>query len=342
MQLYLDSYAAWLSVQNGRFRVRLRSGENHLFAVRQVAAILLTKGTGLSADAALLAVEHDIPVLLIDAATHYPLAQLSSGRPGNIATVRKNQPAFSRSADGFAWVADCIARKIEGQRALLRRLADHPAAPPGFADDIRVSDRILEALELAFRRSDAATDATAREAAADRFRGQEGTASRIYFQKIGAFLDAIPAPNHAPFTGRQQRPAFDPFNALLNYLYGMLYTSVHLALLKSGLDPFLGILHADRYGDAPTLVFDAIEPYRPWADEVAIQIVQGGGIQDDFFEPDPDDRGLWLAASGKNVVIDAMLAFMETASLFEGRQVKRRVQIDLDAQQLAVRVRGIV
>lgn len=44
MQLYLDSFASFLSVKNGQFRIRLQSGEVHLFAVREVNVILLTKG----------------------------------------------------------------------------------------------------------------------------------------------------------------------------------------------------------------------------------------------------------------------------------------------------------
>ncbi|MBV6443379.1 MAG: CRISPR-associated endonuclease Cas1 1 [Saprospiraceae bacterium] len=341
MQLYLDSFGAYLSVRNGQFRVRLSSGEERLFAVRQVSAVLLTKGTGLSTDAALLAVENDIPVLLLDAQTHYPLAQVGSGRPGNIATVRKNQAAFSRSSEGFAWVADCIARKIEGQRALLRHLAERPAAPPGFTDDIRVTDRIFAALEQGFRDWHAPAGPLVPGAdPADVFRGQEGTASRIYFQKIATWLAAQSAiPNPQSFEGRRKRPAYDPFNALLNYLYGMLYTSVHLSLLKSGLDPYLGVLHADRYGGSPTLVFDAIEPYRPWADRVAVQLVESGQVNADFFEPDAEERGLWLSSAGKSAVIDAMLAFMENSTPYDRRQVKRKVQIDLDAQKLAVRVK---
>jgi len=348
MQVYLDSFGAYLSVRNGQFRVRLSSGEERLFAVRQVSALLLTKGTGMSADAALLAVENDIPVLLLDAQTHYPLAQVSSGQPGNIATVRKNQPAFSRAPEGWTWVAGVIAQKIDNQRALLRQLAESPAAPAGFADDIRVTDRILAALGQGF--SDWQPDkklALPDEATAARFRGQEGTASRIYFQKIAAFLSKkLPAAGESedtlpPFEGRQKRPAHDPFNALLNYLYGMLYTSVHLALLKSGLDPYIGVMHADRYGGAPTLVFDAIEPYRPWADAVAVQIMESGQLSADFFEPDAEERGLWLSNTGKSAVIDAMLAFMEINTAYKGRQVKRKVQIDLDAQRLAVRVRTV-
>ena len=137
---------------------------------------------------------------------------------------------------------------------------------------------------------------------AERFRGQEGTASRLYFQELGRLLD--PA---LGFRGRTGRPAFDPFNALLNYLYGMLYTSVHLALLKSGLDPYMAVLHADQYGGKPTMAYDFIEPYRPWADQVALELAFSGvAASPDFFRTDPDDRGLWLDSKGKSAVIDAM------------------------------------
>jgi hypothetical protein len=82
MQLYLDSYGAFLAARNGMFAVRTKSGGEQAFAVRDVQAILCTKSTALSTDAALLAASNDIPILIIDANTHYPLAQVSSGRPG--------------------------------------------------------------------------------------------------------------------------------------------------------------------------------------------------------------------------------------------------------------------
>lgn len=325
MQIYLDSYGAFLSVRNGQFRVRLSSGEEHFFAVRETSAILLTKGTGQSTDAALLAVDNDIPVLLIDANTHYPLAQVSSGRPGSISSIRKNQPAFSRSEEGMRWAMSLIADKIGGQRQHLFQLSESAGAPPGFAESIRLTDRALASLEKSLRATT--------PPAADVIRGQEGTASRLYFQQIAVYLRG-----KTDFENRQKRPAYDPFNALLNYLYGMLYTSVHLALLKNGLDPFLGVLHADRYGAAPTLVFDAIEPYRPWADRVAVQLAENGRMDAGAFEPDAEERGLWLSRAGKNIVIDAMLAQLEESSAYDGKQVKRRVQIDLDARKLAVKI----
>lgn len=335
MQLYLDSFGAYLFVRNGMFAVRTRAGGERAFALRSVGAVLLTKGTALSADAALLAAEHDIPVVLIDADTHFPLAQVSSGRSGSIATIRKNQALFARSPQGFAWVAAQIAQKIAGQRRLLQVLAESPEAPVDFGADLAARDRVLVSLERTFRQWSpppaAQWDDAASEAVAGRFRGQEGTASRLYFQQLAGYLGG-----RLDFESRQKRPAYDPFNALLNYLYGMLYTSVHLAAMKSGLDPCLGILHADQYGNRPTFVFDAIEPYRPWADEVAVRLVMSGQATETAFEPDPDERGLWLSSAGKTAVIDAMLDYLQTPVSYDQRSVRRSVQIDLDTQKLAV------
>lgn len=333
MQLYLDSFGAHLSVRNGMFAVRTKNGSERRFAVRTVGAILLTKGTAMTADAVFLAAENNIAVLLIDANTHFPLAQLSSIRSGSIARIRKNQALFARSAAGHAWAARQVAAKIAGQRALLGRLCE-TAAPEGFADFVRVATLVLTPLQLGLEKwtPPAHWDADAREAAAGQLRGQEGTAARVYFQQVGRY---VAGRLYEPFPGRQPRPAQDPLNALLNYLYGMLYTTVHLALLKSGIDPFMGVLHADRYGDAPTLVFDAIEPWRPLADEVALSMAAAGEVLPEWFLPDQEERGLWLSPEGKGAVIGAMLRRLEEASLYQGRMIRLSAQIDLEAQQLA-------
>ncbi len=344
MQLYLDSYGAFLSVRNGMFSIRMRgSGAVRDFPVRTVESILLTKGTGMTTDAALLAVENDIPVLLIDAQTHYPLAQLSSGRPTTIAAVRKNQVFFARSATGLSWAAECLAQKVARQRQLLREWAERPTSGADFAQDVAIADRILAAMQRELGKPIGENDDL--NAAIVRLRGQEGTASRVYFQQIAKLLDGAffgfeyDDLSEIIFEGRQKRPAHDPFNALLNYLYGMLYTTVHLALLKAGLDPYMGVLHADRYGAAPTLVFDAIEPYRPWADAVALRLVLEGFIGPEHFERREEPlEGLWLAPTGKDVVIEQMLRYLEESLPYYGRQVRRKVQIDLEAQFLKRRI----
>lgn len=337
MQLYLDSFGAYLSVRNGMFALRTKSSGEQLFAVRQVGAILLTAGTALSSDAALLAAAENIPLLLIDANTHAPLAHLSSGQAVSLAAIRRNQAVFSRNVDGFAWVSSVLALKIERQMELLDTLGQRKNAPEAFLDGLGPALKTMSAQAKALKNW-AVPDAQdfVLPLVAERFRGQEGTASRVYFQQLGRYLS--PA---LGFAGRQGHPAFDPFNALLNYLYGMLYTSVHLAALKNGLDPYMAVLHADQYGAKPTMTYDMIEPYRPWADMVAIALAEVPELLSaEVFQPAPDDRGLWLSSSGKGKVIDAMLLFMKTPTAYEGRDLRRNTQVDLDAQKLAVFLKG--
>lgn len=327
MQLYLDSFGAFLSVRNGQFAIRTKSGGEQLFPVRQVGAILLTAGTALSTDAALLAALSAIPVLLIDAQTHEPLAQLSSGQAVSLAAIRRNQAVFTRSPEGFQWMGGILARKIEAQMALLQTAVGADADDTDLAGALKTMRQQARALAS----WTAPPEGFSAALTGERFRGQEGTASRVYFQYLGKMLD--PA---LGFRGRQGHPAYDPFNAVLNYLYGMLYTGVHLALLKSGLDPYMAVLHADQYGAKPTMSYDLIEPFRPWADAVALSLANAGKLSHpDFFTADDQDRGLWLASPGKSVVIDAMLTFLNDTTPVQGRQVRRSVQIDLEAQQLA-------
>ncbi len=59
--------------------------------------------------------------------------------------------------------------------------------------------------------------------------------------------------------------ATTPGNALLNYLYAVLETEMTIALLAVGLDPGIGIFHADVDGRS-SLALDAIEAARPYVD----------------------------------------------------------------------------
>jgi hypothetical protein len=59
--------------------------------------------------------------------------------------------------------------------------------------------------------------------------------------------------------------ATTPGNALLNYLYALLASEMTVALLAAGLDPGIGMFHADFDGRS-SLALDAIEAARPHVD----------------------------------------------------------------------------
>jgi CRISPR-associated endonuclease Cas1 len=71
-------------------------------------------------------------------------------------------------------------------------------------------------------------------------------------------------PRASLLTGKPWR-ATTPGNALLNFLYALLESEMTVALLAVGLDPGIGMFHADVDGRS-SLAFDAIEAARPYVD----------------------------------------------------------------------------
>ncbi|MGH9762568.1 MAG: CRISPR-associated endonuclease Cas1, partial [Blastocatellia bacterium] len=76
------------------------------------------------------------------------------------------------------------------------------------------------------------------------------------------------------------RYATHPFNAMLNYAYGVLETQVRKQIVASGLDPAIGYLHGS-YSGKQALVYDLMEPLRPIIDRQVLEFVQH-----ETFEPD--------------------------------------------------------
>ena len=69
------------------------------------------------------------------------------------------------------------------------------------------------------------------------------------------------------------RAATNPVNALLNYLYSLLESESRLALLAAGLDPTLGVLHADQR-NRDSFALDAMEPIRPDVDAFVLDLLE--------------------------------------------------------------------
>jgi CRISPR-associated endonuclease Cas1 len=87
----------------------------------------------------------------------------------------------------------------------------------------------------------------------------------------------------SPLTGAP-RLAVTPPNALLNYLYALLEAETRVACLTVGLDPTLGIVHAD-YPSRDSLALDLMEAVRPRVDAYVLELLrQRTFSKGDFFE----------------------------------------------------------
>jgi len=338
MQLYLDSFGAYLGIDNAMFWLKPKSSNGQHIAVRKVKCIFATRGVQVSSDAILMALDNGIPFIFIDNVGR-SLGYIWGGQFGSVSTVRKKQALFSGQHEGMEWVRGVLTQRLERQIESLQLIRAHfkdknmlnEQFDTAFADNMPMMERQLKRWQnWLLRKNDSLDDIGAT------YRGMEGTGSRHYFQTISTALPEI-----WQFEKRAKRPAYDSFNALLNYLYGMLYPMVELGLIKSGLDPYMGVHHTDRY-NRPTMVYDCIELYRHWAERVAVL----GLAMAEKLDPDKDFQvpteleGVRLANSGKQLVIGTMLEFMEGRELHGGQLRKRSTHIDLDAVALATRLRG--
>lgn len=143
-------------------------------------------------------------------------------------------------------------------------------------------------IEAAVKRIKAACEGAQRAADVDQARGHEGEGSAAYFSVFN-HLVRPPAPESASpigvraglsltFPKRVRRPPTDPVNSLLSFGYTLLANDMFSAVNVVGFDPFVGYLHAERYGRA-SLPLDLIEEFRPViVDSVVVSAINKGEL----------------------------------------------------------------
>jgi CRISP-associated protein Cas1 len=165
----------------------------------------------------------------------------------------------------------------------------------------------------------------------EQLRGYEGTCARYYFS---IFKENI-SKDWAVFNGRSMNPPEDNVNAVLSFLYTLLYYRVDSTISSNGLDPYVGMFHAVNYGKH-TLAFDLMEEFRvPLGDTICCALFNLGILeQEDFrteiFSEKSDDypieqsdhekeqgmasdkKGVLLARNGIRKVIEQFERKIET------------------------------
>ena len=101
--------------------------------------------------------------------------------------------------------------------------------------------------------------------------GIEGDAARIYFEVFNELI--VAQKTDFSFGDRNRRPPLDRVNALLSFIYTILYNDLRSAQETPGLDPAVGFLHQDRPGGM-SLALDLIEEFRPFiAERLVLSVI---------------------------------------------------------------------
>lgn len=323
MILFIDTYGAFLHVKDNMFEVRLKKGEETIkrkIAPGKIKSILLSKGISLSTDAVNLALTFNIDILFLEF-DGTPYGRIWFSKLGSTTKIRKQQLIASVTKEGLNFVKEWITRKLANQVELLKRLKKHRMDKAALFVNVtnKIETKINSIKQLKGKKV---------EDVAESIRGYEGSAGREYFGTLGKIIP----PEHQ-FETRNFRPAKDPFNAFLNYAYGVLYSQIEKALIIAGIDPFVGFLHRDDYNQK-SMVFDFIEPFRIYADEVVFKLFSAKKVNKKH--TDKITGGISLNKEGKMLLMDSLNKFMEDEKiLYRNKKQSRTNIIRLEAHAFA-------
>jgi len=139
----------------------------------------------------------------------------------------------------------------------------------------------------------------------------EARFASVYWQTIASVI-----PHEYNFNTRIKRPATDCINAALNYGYGILSAYVLSSLVKASLHVQIGLLHADA-PNRNSLVFDVMEPFRPFVDRKIITLFTKRMF---YKDRDFDEKTLLLSQGGREKVIERMRKLEKETVKYAGKE----------------------
>jgi CRISPR-associated protein Cas1 len=184
------------------------------------------------------------------------------GVPNTSVVLRRTQYRLADDPAAAASIArQCVAGKIQNSRQSLLRSARESEIETESAELQKKAGELANILRWLEHEPDTV----------DQVRGYEGHAASVYYSVFDLHLRQ--QREDFRFTTRSRRPPRDRINCLLSFLYALLRHDCIAALTATGLDPFVGYLHADR-PNRPGLALDLMEEFRALiADRLAITLI---------------------------------------------------------------------
>lgn len=323
MQLYITTFGSYLHIRDDMFEIKYYEDEEEVkkkIAAHKVSSIVMDKGTSLSWAAIKKALTHNIDIVFAEG-DGAPLGRVWHSKLGSTTRIRKRQLVASMNSEAVHWIKKWVSEKMKNQADLLKDFKRHRKAK---ADRIQsVIDKLAE-----LQRKTENLEGDHISEIDGSIRGLEGTAGRMYFNLLSALLV-----KQYQFEGRNSRPAEDPFNAFLNYGYGILYSKIEHCIMIAGLDPYVGFLHRDDYNQT-SFVFDFIEPYRPFVDLTVYRLFSGKKVTQAHYHE--ITNGIGLTKEGKKIIVQAFIErFEEEKIRYRGRNQTRLNAIQQDAHAVA-------
>lgn len=317
MELILTTPGAYLSIKDGIFLIASKE-QKASFSPLKIERIILTTHALITTEVIKVCNENNIDLVILED-NGEPVGRFWHAKYGSTSLIRRKQIELAENEKGFDIVKSWLIEKIKNQIEFLSELAKNREKLSNFLYEkiTMIEDCQQKMIELSGNLQEKRNQLI----------GIEGNASNIYFQTISECL-----PDKYKFKSRSRQPAKDEFNALLNYIYGVLYSNVTRACIIAGLDPYAGFLHTDNY-NKKSLVFDIIENFRVFGDKVVVYMFSRKLVNDSYF--DKIQNGFSLNKDGKKALFSEYDQFMDKIVHFGNKNMKRSYCIQAFCHQFA-------
>ena len=258
----IDAPQCSLSCKDGQLVCRVEGEATKSIPLEDVASIIITSfSASLHSHLLLEAARHGVALILCEA--FKPASILLPANRNTDTLLTRAVLALPEKARLAMW-QKTIDAKCANQLSLVEHIAPEDSALPALRRTALGKQAHKEAgcAKMFWGAWGRAVQGT--PDAETRGEGDEGT---------GAASPSLPVsapPSLAPFTRERAEPGL---NALLNYGYAVLLSTVLQKLFAVGLDPTFGLSHATRERATP-LAYDIMEPFRPCVDWRVFQWVQ--------------------------------------------------------------------
>lgn len=317
MQLVINSFGAYLSKNGDCFLLRIDEKKQEV-SCKKVESITITTAASITTDAIQLAVDNNIDIIFLDK-YGFPYGRIWHPKLGSTAMIRRIQLEYSLNDKGLLLVKDWISRKFDNQISFLRKLHKYRKNKKN-----NIENSIINLSKL----KDNINNISGKlNEIRHSIMGYEGAGGKIYFDTINSVI-----PNKYKFYKRSKMPAKDPFNAMLNYGYGVLYSMVEKSCIIAGLDPYVGFLHTDNY-NKKSLVFDIIEMFRIYVEKTVVYCFTGKKVNDNFF--DEIKNGVTLNKEGKQFFINELNNNFNKKVRYRNRNIKIKDTIQFECHRIS-------
>ena len=224
--LYVGRQGSRVWIRYGRIIVTSKDDAELLSVpASHVAGIVLFGAVGLSAGVRSWLLQQGISTVFASRTGSYLGSEIPASSKLKLSRVRAQVGLVNKPQRCLDFGRAVVSAKIRHQITLVQRFNTRPVAV-AVRRDIELMRQMAQTVPAASDRAE--------------LMGFEGAAAKAYFSAVSQLL-----PEPLRFQGRSRRPPMDVFNAAIGYGYAILLGECVTALVSCGLEPGIGMLHAD-------------------------------------------------------------------------------------------------